>query len=104
MPRYALLSHDWPTPHLDLLLEDGAACRTWRLPALPEPGASVAAERLADHRLFYLDHEGPVSGGRGRVRRVAAGMFDWVEDGERVVIDLDGLGRLVLEGGTASRG
>lgn len=32
------------------------------------------AELLADHRAEYLDYEGDVSGGRGSVQRVAAGM------------------------------
>lgn len=31
------------------------------------------AQRIADHRRLYLDYEGPVSGGRGSVRRLAAG-------------------------------
>lgn len=31
------------------------------------------AQRLADHRAAYLDYEGPVSGNRGDVERVAAG-------------------------------
>src|SRR5690606_16426343 len=31
------------------------------------------AWRLADHRPVYLAHEGPISGGRGDVVRVAAG-------------------------------
>jgi hypothetical protein len=32
-------------------------------------------ERLADHRLAYLDYEGPVSGDRGIVRRLDTGTF-----------------------------
>jgi len=31
------------------------------------------AERIADHRAVYLEYEGPISGGRGAVERVAAG-------------------------------
>jgi hypothetical protein len=32
--------------------------------------------RLPDHRAFYLDYEGPVSGGRGEVLRVWAGYYE----------------------------
>ncbi len=31
--RFAILQHDYPYPHLDLLLENGEAALTWRLPA-----------------------------------------------------------------------
>jgi hypothetical protein len=41
----------------------------------------VVAEPTADHRLLYLDYEGPVSGGRGTVTRVDAGSFTWETDG-----------------------
>ncbi len=79
MPRFAILHHDWPTPHWDLLLEDGDALLSWRLLAEPKLGTSIPAERTADHRRLYLDYEGPVSGGRGSVTRWDAGTFDWIE-------------------------
>lgn len=94
MPRFVVLEHDWPTRHWDLLLEAGPVLRAWRL--LAEPGAAVAvpAEPNADHRLLYLDHEGPVPGGRGRVARWDAGTFDWLaEAAGRVAVVLRG-GRL----------
>lgn len=83
MPRFIILEHtaapDDPAGiHYDLLLEDGPACRTWRLAALPEPGGpSVAATELPPHRLAWLDHEaGEVSGGRGFARRIDAGICE----------------------------
>src|SRR5262245_43439326 len=36
-------------------------------------GGVVAAQRLDDHRPAYLDYEGPVSGNRGKVRRLVRG-------------------------------
>ena len=36
---------------------------------------SVEALRIADHRLAYLEYEGPVSGNRGCVRRLDAGQY-----------------------------
>jgi hypothetical protein len=74
MPRFVILAHDWPTPHFDLLFEVGDVLKAWRLPS--EPGRQpVTAEPNFDHRLFYLDHEGPVSGGRGTVTRWDAGTY-----------------------------
>lgn len=80
VPRYAILAHDWPQPHWDLFLETGKVLRAWRLLAEPLPGAVVPAEPAADHRLMYLDYEGPVSGDRGTVTRWDAGAFEWVRD------------------------
>jgi hypothetical protein len=74
MPRFAILHHDWPTPHFDFLLEVGATCRTWRLAAPPTAG-KVLAEPLPDHRVHYLTYEGPVSGTRGLVTQWDAGTY-----------------------------
>lgn len=86
-PRFVVLEHDFPTRHWDLMLEAGGALRTWRLAEPPEVGKSIASEALADHRLVYLDYEGPVSGGRGSVTRWDTGTFAWIADtrGEEVV-------------------
>jgi hypothetical protein len=90
MPRFAVLSHDWPSPHFDLLLEADAVLRAWRLASPPSLGAN-AAEANFDHRKFYLDYEGVVSGGRGTVTRWDAGTFELVEDAPgRVVVELRG--------------
>jgi hypothetical protein len=91
MPRFVILEHDWPTTHWDFLLEAGAVLRAWRLLEEPELGKEVPAEANFDHRLVYLDFEGPLSGNRGSVRRWDAGTFEWIEDGaERVVVELKG--------------
>jgi hypothetical protein len=66
-PRFVILEHDHPLLHWDLMLEFGSVLRTWRLPAVPTDGAMLA-EQIDDHRLVYLDYEGPVSGHRGRVK------------------------------------
>lgn len=76
MPRFVILTHDHPFRHWDLMLEEGPGLRTWRLTEAPQPGRAIAAERLPDHRCEYLDYEGPVSGGRGTVRRVDHGTYD----------------------------
>jgi hypothetical protein len=65
--RFAILEHDYPCPHLDLLLENGEAALTWRLPVDWPQGPTANATQLPDHRLHYLTYSGPVSGNRGRV-------------------------------------
>jgi hypothetical protein len=80
MPRFAILDHDHPFRHWDFLLEAGSALRTWRLAEEPRRGQAIRAELLPDHRSLYLDYEGPISGGRGRVLRWDAGTFDWEQD------------------------
>jgi hypothetical protein len=91
VPRYVILEHDHPSLHWDFMLEAGEVLRTWRLAAPPTPGASVPAAPVFDHRLLYLDYEGPISGGRGVVHRWDAGVFDWLQDRAGcLVVQLDG--------------
>jgi hypothetical protein len=91
VPRYVILEHDHPELHWDLMLEAGAALRTWRLRAPLVSGRAVDAEAAPDHRLYYLDYEGPISGGRGKVARWDAGTLNWLEQQEaRVVVCLKG--------------
>jgi hypothetical protein len=39
------------------------------------PGERLTVERLADHRRAYLSYEGPISGDRGHVKRIASGQI-----------------------------
>ena len=73
MPLFVVLQHDYPTLHWDFMLEAGKSLRTWRLMSPPTQDSEVGAEPLANHRLRYLDYEGPVSGDRGHVARWDAG-------------------------------
>ena len=77
MLRYVLLEHtgapdDPQGCHLDLLLEDGDSCRTWRLDHWPQlDGDALTATPLPPHRLVWLERQSAaVSGGRGWARRV----------------------------------
>ena len=91
MPRFVLLEHDHPHVHWDLMLERDASLRTWRLSAPPTQAAAIQAEALADHRLAYLDYEGPVSGNRGTVTRWDAGDYRvYNETPGRIEIELEG--------------
>jgi hypothetical protein len=101
MPRFAILAHDSPIPHWDLFLETGAVLQTWRLLGELTPGVATPAEAIAEHRLLYLDYEGPVSGDRGRVTRVDAGTFEWlIQEPIRTIVRMRGqrfVGQLTLE-------
>ncbi len=75
MPRFVVLKHEKESgAHFDLMLENEGVLLTYCFPAFPSPGASC--ERLADHRIEYLDYEGEVGGDRGTVTRVEGGTFD----------------------------
>ncbi|MEM1011424.1 MAG: hypothetical protein AAGI46_04295 [Planctomycetota bacterium] len=77
--RYVVLHHTAPPshggPHFDLMLDsDGKSpLWTWRVYDWP-PRATTRIERLPDHRRRYLNYEGPISDGRGDVRRVESGV------------------------------
>lgn len=107
MAGAVLLQHDLPdgSSHFDLLIErpntPGGPLVSFRVDAridLAEPGASLMATRLPDHRNDYLTYEGPVSGGRGEVRRVvSARVLGVVERDRGSELELDwGAGPLRL--------
>ncbi len=91
MLRFVILDHDHPAPHFDLMLEQHGRLRTWRIHGPPDSEIDLHAEPLGDHRIDYLEYEGPVSGGRGRVLRWDAGTYELLAD------SADGL-RLRLNG------
>lgn len=102
MPRFVLLRHECPREykpsHWDLMLEMDGMLATWELSKLPaawadalkldqrENDSPTVATRLPDHRLAYLDYEGPVSGNRGEVTRTAHGTFEILESNPDTLI------------------
>jgi hypothetical protein len=99
-PRFVLLEHTCETPHFDFMLEAGGRLMTWRLAHPPVPGQEQEAERIGNHRLLYLDYEGPLSGGRGHVRRWDHGTFAGEVNDSPIRIQLRGAklqGQVVLE-------
>jgi hypothetical protein len=90
--RYVVLHHTGvEKPHFDLMFEstDGEALTTLRCSMWPITD-TTHLQRLPDHRRAYLEYEGPVSGGRGEVRRIASGTCaverQWLifETGQRI--------------------
>ena len=87
------LRHELPdgSSHVDWMLARDPLGRaplvTFRLPGRVDElapgtdGGTMRAERIADHRPSYLTHEGPVSRGRGVVRRLRSGrILEWTGD------------------------
>jgi hypothetical protein len=73
------------------MLEQGGLLASWALPAEPTIGCVLNAEILKDHRLDFLDFEGPLDGDRGHVSRHDAGTYETLaEDAQRLVIRLRG--------------
>lgn len=92
MPRFVILEHDHPFLHWDLMLQVDAVLRTWRLLEPPVVGAVIAAEATFDHRLLYLDYEGPISGDRGQVQCWDSGIYtgELTADGQCFSLELNG--------------
>jgi hypothetical protein len=108
MPRYVILQHDISgASHFDFMLETGDVLKTWSLPKPPAPGVEIDAEALPDHRLAYLDYEGPVSGDRGSVARWDRGIYDVEQESEsELIVRLSGeklIGRVSLRHSPATK-
>jgi hypothetical protein len=107
MPRFVLLEHNHPFLHWDFMLETGTALRTWRLASPPRRDEVIEATPLGDHRLIYLDYEGPVSRERGSVRRWDGGTYEMMRESDTIVIvNLHGQrihGKATLSGNDAGR-
>jgi hypothetical protein len=74
--RFVILEHFHEGVHYDLMFESGGVLKTWKLAEPPRAGSAQPALLSFDHRLMYLDHEGPISGDRGHVIRWDQGTYD----------------------------
>ncbi len=111
MQRFVILFHECPpesprSSHFDLMLESDGGLRTWAIALLPcgwgvaaglpisadaTATESVAATQLLNHRLAYLDYEGPISDDRGTVSRIDAGTFVSIKEAtEEWAVELTG--------------
>ena len=106
MPRFAILHHITPPDaekpdHYDLLLEDEDVLKTYTLASFPSVGIPATATADFDHRIIYLDYEGPISDNRGEVTRADEGTFSWIiRQDDLITVHLIGQrlqGRLILE-------
>lgn len=104
--RFVILHHRVDGgEHWDLMLERDGVLLTWQLLREPVDLSSlpIPARRISDHRIAYLEYEGPVSRDRGTVRRVDSGGVSIEElTGGRCVFEAAGTrlaGRYVLARG-----
>lgn len=83
-----------PRPdHWDLMFESEGRLLTWAVDELPVAGAALIGQPLADHRIDYLNYEGPISGDRGSVTRISGGTFRRVDQSSQAT----GVNQLVVE-------
>tara|TARA_R110002073_G_scaffold265031_2_gene428158 strand:+ start:11943 stop:12263 length:321 start_codon:yes stop_codon:yes gene_type:complete len=82
------------------MFEVDGVLKTWATKPLEtfQEGISTKVEKLADHRVHYLDFQGDIGGDRGEVRQVITGHFRGVEiDTELFVAEItwrDAQGRM----------
>ncbi|WP_146678798.1 hypothetical protein [Pirellula sp. SH-Sr6A] len=90
MTQFVILRHEYPAgnerqDHWDLLLEppksagEAPLLLCFAIPSPIKDWAGAVVQKLPDHRRLYLHYEGPISGDRGLVRRIATGEIEWIE-------------------------
>ena len=88
-----ILEHNHPFLHWDLLMERDGTLASWRLLKPVVCGQWIDAETLPDHRMMYLDYEGPVSRDRGSVKRIASGTYqeltDWIDPPDKTTTSFE---------------
>lgn len=96
--QFVVLLHEMPSDsdrasHFDWMFELDGSLRTWAVETnndiesfLSKPSPSErfcwSAMKLANHRIDYLEYEGPVSNNRGQVSCCLKGEFDLLCDDE----------------------
>jgi hypothetical protein len=70
------------------MLEMGGALATWALAQPPGAAERIPARALSNHRLAYLDYEGPISDGRGAVTRWSEGTYQIESQSEASLVVL----------------
>ncbi len=84
--RFVVLRHEVPAiadrpSHFDLMFEHGNRLITWSIAEWPLVSGEADAMKLPDHRLHYLEYEGAISGGRGTLYRIEAGICELLNSG-----------------------
>lgn len=105
--RFVILAHSVSgQTHWDLLLEVPGRERLrtiqmqrWAL----DVGASAESRELAPHRRIYLEYEGEISAGRGRVERIDEGHYETTDTGVRLISTHGGETELGIHDGRVKR-
>ena len=91
--QFVIQQHGMPDgTHWDLMLEKGDKLWTWRLDIHPaEIRQAVAAERIFDHPLKFLNYEGPVQNGTGNVLITDKGNYFFHDiNADKITFSLEG--------------
>ncbi len=101
--RFVILRHEMPpeaerSSHWDFMLENRGVLLTWEFPKLlpgqlPATFEQLGIRRLPDHRIDYLQYEGPVSNGRGTVKRVDSGSYQVTGQASRDLVNVKATGK-----------
>jgi hypothetical protein len=77
--KYVVQHHITVNPHFDLMIDNGESLDTWQVHEGDMDrlisGKTITAESIEPHRRDYLEYEGPVSQGRGRVEIYDTGEY-----------------------------
>lgn len=65
----------------DEVNSDAKTLATWALESQPRLGRTIKARQLDNHRAWFLDNDGTLTGGRGFTKRELAGEFEWLVNG-----------------------
>jgi hypothetical protein len=101
--RFVILHHQLPTDeHWDVMLETESALTTWSIPPQCLSGSSFVcpASLLQPHRKDYLDYEGEISGNRGQVSRIDAGIYEQTSPEKFILHGTFFYGKLTIKNGT----
>lgn len=73
--------------HYDLMLQCGEILKTWRIMQSPAQIVKkpVKAEKIFDHPLKFLDYEGPVNKGLGKVKIVESGTYELIKSTDSIL-------------------
>jgi hypothetical protein len=93
--KFVIHHHITKDTHFDLMIDNGESLDTWQvheddLDRLIQ-GEAVSAELIEPHRRDYLEYEGPVSRGRGRVEIYDRGEY-------RIILSEESFLSLMLKG------
>jgi hypothetical protein len=83
--RFVILEHTGtatykPGQHWDLMFEVSHGLRTWQVLHNWREVPLQSVQELPLHRAEYLEYEGPLTGERGFVRRIAGGTYRLLEE------------------------
>jgi hypothetical protein len=102
MLRFVILHHQSPMgEHWDVMLETDSALTTWSIPPQSATGLSFvcSATQLPEHRKHYLNYEGEITGNRGTVTQIDAGVYEQLTPKVFFLYGTSFTGKLTVENG-----